>query len=189
MCQRPWNNVRADLYRYGSGVSIRSFIRHYLCTPGFRYTFWMRTTKHLRQAGLVWRPCYYMCRIILLRCGVKYGISIPYNTSIGPGLYIGHHGSIVVNHAVVIGQNCNINQDVTLGVKYGGKTPGVPTIGDRVFMGPGCKVIGGIHVGNDVAIGANSVVVGSVPDSGVAVGVPAEVVSLNGSREYVVDVL
>jgi serine O-acetyltransferase len=124
---------------------------------------------------------------MLHHCGVKYGISIPYNTRIGPGIYIGHYGGIVVNDGVVIGSDCNINHEVTIGVKYGGKNPGVPIIGDRVYLGPGCKVIGGVRLGNDVAIGANAVVVDSVPDSAVAVGIPAKVVSHRGSSVYVVN--
>ncbi|MCI0590552.1 MAG: serine acetyltransferase [Gammaproteobacteria bacterium] len=182
-----WSVVGADLYRYGNGVSISSFVREYVLAPGFKYTFWMRLTNHLRQSGLIWRPCHYLCRAILHHFGVRYGISVPYNTPIDPGLYIGHHGGIVINDKVVIGYDCNINHEVTIGVKYGGRTPGVPVIGDRVFLGPGCKVIGGICLGNDVAVGANSVVVESVPDCGVAAGVPAKVISFNGSKEYVVN--
>ena len=93
----------------------------------------------------------------------------------------------MINGKVVIGRDCNINHEVTIGVKYGGKNPGVPVIGARVYLGPGCKVIGGISLGNDVAVGANSVVVESVPDSGVAVGVPAKVISYKGSSDYVVN--
>jgi serine O-acetyltransferase len=182
-----WNVVGADLYRHGHGLSIRSFVKQYFLVPGFKYTFWMRLASHLRQKSLIWRPAYYLCRVILHRCGLKYGISIPYNTCIGPGLYIGHYGGIVVNDSVVIGYDCNINHEVTIGVKYGGRNPGVPVLGDRVYLGPGCKVIGGICLGNDVAVGANSVVVESVPDLGVAAGVPAKVISYKGSSEYVVN--
>ena len=182
-----WNVVGADLQRYGHGVSVRSFVNRYFLAPGFKYSLWMRLANCLRHESLIWRPAYYLCRVILHRCSVRYGISIPYNTRIGPGLYIGHYGGIVVNDEVVIGHDCNINHEVTIGVKYGGKNPGVPVIGDRVYLGPGCKVIGGICVGNDVAVGANSVVVDSVPDFGVAVGVPAKVISSKGSSDYVVN--
>ena len=182
-----WRVVGADLYRYGGCVSIRVFVKHYFLTPGFRYTFWMRLSNHLRQKSLILRPCHYLCRAILYRCGVRYGISIPYNTRIGPGLYIGHHGGIVVNDEVVIGRDCNLNHEVTIGVKYGGRNPGVPVIGERVYLAPGCKVIGRIFLGDDVAVGANSVVVESVPNSGVAAGVPAKVISFKGSSGYVVN--
>ena len=182
-----WNIVGADLHRYGHGVSIRSFVKQYILAPGFRYCFWMRLANHLRGKSLIWRPGYFLCRAILHRCSLKYGISIPYNTRIQPGLHISHYVGIVVDDQVIIGHDCNINHEVTIGVKYGGRNPGVPVIGDRVYLGPGCKVIGGISLGNDVAVGANSVVVESVPDSGVAAGVPAKVLSFKGSSEYVVN--
>ena len=93
----------------------------------------------------------------------------------------------MLNDMAVVGCDCNINHGVTIGVKYGGKNPGVPVIGDRAFLGPGCVVIGGITLGNDVAVGANAVVLESVPDSGVVAGVPASLVSVRGSAEYVVN--
>lgn len=180
-----WHLVRADLFRYGGGVSLGTFLRCYWLVPGFKYTFWMRLARHLRRRR-IWRPWHYLCRAILHWHAVKYGISIPYNTRIGPGLYIGHYGGIVVNEAVVIGRDCNINHGATLGAKYGGKNPGVPVIGDRSFLGPGCVVIGGITLGHDVAVGANAVVIDSVPDRGVVAGVPARLASEGGSAEYVV---
>ncbi|MBS0168629.1 MAG: hypothetical protein JSR29_21335 [Nitrospira sp.] len=184
---RFWSVVGADLHRYGHGVSIKSFVRQYFLTPGFKYTFWMRLTLHLRHKKIIWRPGYYLCRVVLHHHSLKYGISISYNTCIGPGLYIGHYGGIVVNSEVVIGRDCNINHEVTIGAKYGGKNPGIPVVGDRVYLGPGCKVIGGICLGNDVAVGANSVVVDSVQDFGVVAGVPAKMISSRGSSDYVVN--
>jgi serine O-acetyltransferase len=179
--------VRADLFRYAADVSIKAFCRHYLSTPGFKYTVWMRLAKGLRARSVLFRPCYYFCRLLLRHLAVKYGISIPYNTTIGPGLYIGHYGGIVVNDQVTIGNDCNINHGVTIGVKYGGKSPGVPVLGDRIFLGPGSVVIGGIRLGNDVAVGANAVVLESVEESGVVAGIPGRVVSFGGSSHYVVN--
>jgi serine O-acetyltransferase len=182
-----WDLVRADLYRYGGGVSLGAMLRRYWSTPGFNYTFWMRLAGCLRSKGPFWRPWHYLCRAILRGKSLRYGISIPYNTRIGPGLYIGHHGGIVLSDAARIGRDCNINHGVTVGVKYGGKNPGVPVIGDRVFLGPGCVVIGGITLGSDVAVGANAVVLESVPGGGVVAGVPARLVSMDGSSGYVVN--
>ena len=179
--------IAADLKRYGSGVSARAFAKHYWRTPGFRYTFLMRSALSLRQGGVLLRALHYVCRVLLHGCGVKYGISIPYNTRVGGGLYIGHFGGIVVNQGAVIGRDCNINHNVTIGVKFGGRNAGLPVIGDRVYLGPGCVVIGGIRLGNDVAVGANAVVVDSVPDSGVVAGIPARVLSHRGSGDYVVN--
>jgi len=182
-----WTVVQADLYRYRGATSLGAMMGCYWSTPGFKYTFWMRLASHLRGKGWVWRPWYLLCRAILRAHELLYGISIPYNTRIGPGLYIGHHGGIVLSDAAEIGRDCNINHGVTVGMKYGGKTPGVPVIGDRVYLGPGCVVIGAIRLGNDVAVGANAVVVDSVLDGGVVAGVPARLVSRKGSSEYVVN--
>lgn len=182
-----WSLVRADLQRYGYGVSWRAFLRQYLLAPGFRYSCWMRLTNSLKAMGAPGYVGYVCSRIILHHYSIKYGIDMPYNATIGPGLYISHCGGIVVSEDVVIGRDCNLNHEVTIGVKYGGKNPGCPTIGDRVYLGPGCKVIGGIVLGNDVAVGANAVVVHSLPDFAVAAGIPAKVLSLVGSSQYVVN--
>jgi len=106
-------------------------------------------------------------------------------TQIGPGLYIGHQGGIVINEQVVIGKNCNLSQQVTIGVSRRGERAGVPTIGDNVYLGPGAKIFGKIQVGNNAAIGANCVVTRDVPDNGVAVGIPAKVISYEGSTGYI----
>lgn len=146
----------------------------------------MMTTKFLREIKAFY-PFYVIFRLILRRLEFKYGISIPYNTEIGPGFYIGHFGGIVVNYEAVIGSNCNINHGVTLGKTYGAKHPGTPRIKDKVYLGPGCKVIGGTNVGCRAAIGANSVVTGDVPDDAVVVGIPGMCISSKGSSDYVVN--
>lgn len=105
------------------------------------------------------------------------GISISRTARIGPGLYIGHFGGIIVGAGVQLGADCNISQGVTLGEGKVGGRRGVPTIGDRVYIAPGAKAFGPIRVGNDVSIGANAVVARDVPDGVVVAGVPAEIVS------------
>lgn len=115
----------------------------------------------------------------------KFGISISYRTQIGPGLYIGHFGGIVINQKTIIGQNCNISHQVTVGVANRGPHKGVPTFGDNIYIGPGAKVFGDIKIGNNVAIGANCVVTKDVPDYSVVVGVPGKVISSEGSEGYV----
>ncbi len=179
--------VRRDLRRYAGKPSFLAFCRNVTLCPGFKYTFWMRSARYFKGLGLAALPLYVGSRWVLKHYTFKYGISIPYNTRIGAGLYIGHFGQIFVNSAVTIGEDCNINQGVTIGAAYGGRREGVPVIGDRVYFGPGSKVFGRISVGNDVAIGANSVVATKVPDNAVVVGIPATVVSYKGSGAYVVN--
>jgi serine O-acetyltransferase len=181
------NYVLSDLYRYTGQKKMKPLFANLLCNPGFKYTFLMRSAAYLKSKGLPALPAYFLVRLTLNRCKYRYGINVPYNTSIGHGLYIGHFGGIVVNHEVKIGNNCNINQDVSIGAGYGGKHPGTPVIGDNVYMGPGCKVFGGITIGNGAAIGANCVVTDSVPDNGVVTGVPGKLISYRGSGNYVIN--
>ena len=112
------------------------------------------------------------------------GTSLPYTASIGPGFYVGHFGNIIVNGAAVIGSNCNISQGVTIGVSGRGERRGVPTIGDRVYIGANAVVAGKIFVGDDAVIGANSLVNSDLPASSTAVGVPAVIVDRCGSADY-----
>ncbi len=86
-----------------------------------------------------------------------------------------------------MGANCNLSQDVTLGLSSRGEFFGCPTIGDRVYIGPGAKVFGAIHVGDDAAIGANAVVTRSVPARAVMIGAPARSVSQKGSEGYIIN--
>jgi serine O-acetyltransferase len=62
---------------------------------------------------------------------------------------------------------------------------GYPIIGDNVYIGPGAKLVGRVHIGRNVAIGANCVVTCDVPDNAVIVGVPGRIVSYNGASGYV----
>jgi serine O-acetyltransferase len=177
--------LKGDLTRYGKGTALGQFLKSYFSSPGYKYTFWMRTAFFLKSKGCLVRPFYLSVRLLLKHYEIKFGISIPYNTKIGPGLYVGHFGGIFVNPQAVIGKNCNINHDVTIGAAYGGKSPGVPVVRDNVYFGPGSKIIGGIEIGNNVAIGANCVLTKSVPDNAVVAGIPGVVISEKGSSEYV----
>jgi serine O-acetyltransferase len=86
---------------------------------------------------------------------------------------------------VRIGKNCNLSHSVTIGYKQRGSRQGAPVIGDRVYIGPNSVLVGDIHIGNDVAIGAGSIVVKSVPDRAVVAGNPAQILSYAGSFEMV----
>ncbi len=97
---------------------------------------------------------------------------------IGPGLFI-QHGFATIIAAREIGDNCFINQQVTVG--YSNATD-APTISNNVTISAGAKVIGGIHIGENVKIGANAVVVKNVPANVTVVGVPGRIVKRDGKR-------
>ena len=100
-------------------------------------------------------------------------------------MYIGHFGGIIVSGGAKIGEYCNLSQGVTIGFAGRGEKRGCPTIGDRVYVATGAKVLGAITIGNDVAIGANAVVAKDLPDNAVAVGVPAKIISYDGAGDFV----
>jgi serine O-acetyltransferase len=103
------------------------------------------------------------------RLGVRLGFDIPPGV-FGPGLAIAHYGSIVVSVAARVGADCRIHPGTVLA----NSESGAPRIGDRPFLGPGCKVIGGVCLGDEVVVGANAVMIRSFPERrAVLVGVPA----------------
>lgn len=124
-------------------------------------------------------------KVMLRRATYKFGTSIPPETDIGAGFYIGHFSGIFVNAGCRIGANCNISQGVTLGQSNRGKNAGYPVLGDNVYIGPGAKIVGGVRIGSDVAIGANCVVTRDIPDGSVVVGIPGKVISSDGSKGYI----
>ena len=151
----------------------------------FKYNFWMRTCLYTKSKWLLKYSIHIIARFMLRHLRYKYGISIPHNTKIGSGFYIGHFGCIVVNERSIIGRNCNISQGVTLGQANRGKNKGYPILGDNIYIGPGAKIVGAVTIGNNVAIGANCVVTKDIPDNSVVVGIPGKVISQKGATGYV----
>ncbi|KAF3997449.1 serine O-acetyltransferase [Glaciimonas immobilis] len=107
---------------------------------------------------------------------VIFGIEITARCEIGPGLMLPHtYGTVIGSSS--IGNNATIFHGVTLGAKYPDLLFDVsqrPTVGDNVVIGAGAKILGGIHLGNNSTVAANSLVLFSVPESNLAIGVPAE---------------
>jgi serine O-acetyltransferase len=118
---------------------------------------------------------------------VLSGILLPNRAEIGPGLYLGHFGPVIINQHVRIGTNCYLGHNTTLG--NSGRSDRVddddaPVLGDRVYLGAGAVAIGPITIGDDCVLGANATVTKSLPARAVAVGNPASIVSMKGSFRY-----
>src|SRR6201993_255509 len=108
------------------------------------------------------------------------GVEIHPGAVLGAGLFIDHATGVVIGETAEVGDNVTIYHGVTLGGS--GKDTGKrhPTIGDRVTIGAGAKVLGAIKIGDDSRIGANAVVVKEVPNSAVVIGVPGQAISHHG---------
>lgn len=98
------------------------------------------------------------------------GADIPLNSKIAGGLLLPHPNGVVIHPDAIIGPNCLIFQQVTIG---SGNNGAPPIIGGNVDIGAGAKILGNIRIGNHVVIGSNAVVIKDVPDYHTAVGVPA----------------
>lgn len=102
------------------------------------------------------------------------GIEIHPGAKIGPRFFIDHGMGVVIGETAEIGADVTLYHGVTLGGTSLNKGKRHPTLGDRVVVGAGAKVLGAITIGADTRIGANAVVVKSVPENSVVVGVPGQ---------------
>ena len=96
------------------------------------------------------------------------GADIPLNCKIGGGLLIPHPNGIVIHPSAVIGVNCLIFQQVTIGTREGS---GVPKIGDHVDVGAGAKILGAVEIGSHARVGANAVIIEDVEEGKLALGI------------------
>jgi serine O-acetyltransferase len=182
-----WALYTQDVARYKKHRSGASLIALLLTEQGLWALLQYRLASALYRSHLsfvVKIPLLALAVITQKIIEIVAGISIPYQASIGPGLYIGHFGNIVLSSDTVMGHTCNISQGVTIGVSGRGVRRGVPKIGDRVYIAPHAVVAGKISVGDDAVIAANSLVVADVPAHTTVMGVPAQVINAHGSEDY-----
>jgi serine O-acetyltransferase len=139
---------------------------------GHRISHWL-WNRGARLAGRVFAE---LTRILT-------GVEIHPAAMLGAGLFIDHATGVVIGETAEVGDDVTIYHGVTLGGS--GKDTGKrhPTIGDRVIIGAGAKILGPIKIGDDSRIGANAVVVKEVPSSAVVVGVPGQVISRTSPGE------
>ena len=110
------------------------------------------------------------------------GIEIHPGAIIGKGIFIDHGMGVVIGETTVIGNNVTLFQGVTLGGTGKEKGKRHPTLGNNVVVGAGAKILGNIHIGDNVSVGANSVVLHDVPPNATVVGVPGRVAKREGRR-------
>jgi serine O-acetyltransferase len=178
--------LAADLgraYRYADGGRARR-IGVCLRSPGVHAVTVYRLGRWLlerpRWLRLLLDPFYL---VLDLAVHAVWGIEISRRARIGEGLYIAHAGGLVVAAGTVMGTNCNLSHDVTIGLSGRGENGGVPVIGDDVYIAPGAKLFGKIRIGDNVKIGANAVIHRDVPSNAIAVLDPGfQIVSFKGNR-------
>lgn len=177
--------IAADLYRYSGRTDKKALRKVRRRSAGFRFTYYMRLCTYTRQRPLLKFTLFPIYKQRMRRAAGKVGIELHELTEVGKGLHIAHGGCIVVHSGAVLGENVCLSQGVTIGQTLKNGEVCLPVIGNRVYIAPGAKVIGGVHVGSNVAIGANAVVTHDVPDNAVVAGIPARVLHMGGAGEYV----
>ena len=166
--------VKSDLFRYYGKSDWLTFVKAILRNDAFRFQY-------------AFRMC--QCRGVLKYWGgvlwffnrTRKRISLPRQTKVGYGLYIGHGGPIIINPTAVIGNNVNLSQFTTIGSNRGKAA----VIGDNVYVGPSVCIVGSVEIGDNVTIGAGSIVTKSIPDNATAAGNYAKVIHYNNPGQYV----
>jgi serine O-acetyltransferase len=161
-------DVRSVLKR---DPAARNALEVLLCYSGLHAIWTYRLTHWL------WRHKFRLvARVLAQGTRTLTGIEIHPGAKIGPGFFIDHGMGVVIGETAEVGADVTIYHGVTLGGTSLSHEKRHPTLGDRVVVGAGAKLLGAIEIGDDCRIGANSVVVKSVPPNSVVVGVPGRTI-------------
>ncbi len=160
----------------------RSVLEIVLCYPGFHAVLMHRLAHRLYEAKIPILP-----RFISQVSRFLTGIEIHAGAQIGRRFVIDHGMGVVIGETSEIGDDVLIYQGVTLGGTGHEQGKRHPTIGNNVVIGTGAKVLGSIHIGDHVKIGAGSVVVRPVPDDSTVVGIPGRIVRMRSTTDDVLE--
>jgi serine O-acetyltransferase len=162
-----FSNIKADLKTYEGQWSQQGFWVMVI----YRYGRWRYGIKN----SLVRKPFSLLYRFLYKMVQIFTGIELPCEVPVGRNFRIDHFGDIIISGYASFGDDCIIRNGVTVGLKNI-EEKAAPRIGNRVNIGTGAKILGNITVGDNVDIGANAVVIHSVPDNSIAVGIPARII-------------
>ncbi len=149
----------------------KSSLEILLCYSGLHAVMLHRVAHWFYQ-----RKWYVLARFISQGARILTGIEIHPGAKIGQRLFIDHGTGVVIGETAEVGDDVLLYQGVTLGGTGNQRGKRHPTIGNRVVIGTGAAILGSIKLGDDVKVGAGSVVVHSVPEASTVVGIPARVV-------------
>ncbi|MBK8276159.1 MAG: serine O-acetyltransferase [Nitrospira sp.] len=148
-----------------------------LTYAGFHALLAYRISHRLRSIGVPFLP-----RAISQFARWLTGVEIHPSAKIGTGFFIDHGMGVVIGETAEIGDYVTLFQGVTLGGTGKERGKRHPTLGNHVVVGAGAKILGGITIGDNVKIGANSVVLKNVAANSTVIGVPGRVIKSQGER-------
>lgn len=177
------DRIREDIQSvFERDPAARSTLEVLLCYPGLHAIWGHRIAHWLWEHNL-----RLLARLLSHFFRFLTGIEIHPGARIGPQLFIDHGMGVVIGETAEIGRRVTLYHGVTLGGTSLEKKKRHPTLGDNVVVGAGAKILGAITVGENSRIGANAVVVKSVPPNSVVVGVPGQVVVRSKPRRDLPD--
>ena len=166
------NTIREDIQSvFSRDPAARSTLEILLCYPGLHAVWGHRLSHWLWTHGFRLAARWVSHAVRWLT-----GIEIHPGATIGPRFFIDHGMGVVIGETAEVGADVTLYHGVTLGGTSLAKGKRHPTLEDRVVVGAGAKILGAITIGADSRIGANAVVVKSVPSNSVVVGVPGQIV-------------
>ncbi len=161
-------DLRAALER---DPAARNALEVALLYPGVHAVWGHRVAHRLWTGGHL-----FAGRALSMVFRLLTGVEIHPGAELGPGLFIDHASGVVIGETAEVGRDVTLYHGVTLGGRSLAKGKRHPTLEDRVVVGSGAKILGPVTIGHDTQVGANAVVLESMPAHSVVVGVPAKVV-------------
>lgn len=173
-----FNNLKEDIkVIFEQDPAARSYLEVILTYSGL-HAIWSHRIAHAFHK----RKFYFLARVISQISRFFTGIEIHPGAKIGSRLFIDHGMGVVIGETCEIGNNVTIYQGVTLGGTGKEKGKRHPTLKDNVLIASGAKVLGSITIGENAKIGAGSVVLQEVPANSTVVGIPGRIVVQDGIR-------
>ncbi len=148
----------------------KSLLEVILLYPGYHAILYHRIAHFFYRINF-----YFVARLISQINRAFTGIEIHPGARIGKRLFIDHGMGVVIGETAIIGDDCLIYHQVTLGGMSAKDVKRHPTLGNNVMVGTGAKILGDIHIGNYAKIGANCIVIKDVEAHRTVIGVPGEV--------------
>jgi len=173
-----FNHMKEDIdVIFDQDPAARSYVEVILTYAGLHAVWWHRLAHFFYR-----KKFFFIARVISQISRFFTGIEIHPGAKIGRRFFIDHGMGVVIGETCEIGNNVTIYQGVTLGGTGKQKGKRHPTLKDNTLVASGAKVLGAITIGLNSKVGAGSVVLEDVPDYSTVVGIPGHVVIQNGKK-------
>ncbi len=176
--QSLWQQWKEDIHCvFERDPAARNTLEILLTYPGVHALLVHRLCHRLSRAG--W---YTFARILSFIVRTLSNVDIHPGATIGRRFFIDHGAGVVIGETTIIGDDVTLYHGVTLGGTTWNKEKRHPTLGNKVLVGAGAKVLGNITLGDSVRVGANSVVVKDVPPCCTVIGIPGRIIQSKGLK-------